>query len=225
MATFTSIALTLTIALSAVVGVTTPSYPRPSNIAFTQPRAVVAAAPDPVVPGLPPFELPEIDELIVERFPAIDAAAQFRDDWGNRRSGGRRHQGTDIYADKGAPLLAVADGVVVSMQSGGKGGFTLRLSHADGWETWYMHLDNDTTGTDDGKAGELAAFADGLEVGDSVTAGQVVAYMGDSGNAEDGRPQLHFELLRAGQKVNPYPQLAHAWARYLRTLTLAGSMR
>ena len=151
-------------------------------------------------------------------------STEFRDDWGDRRSGGRRHRGTDVYALKGTPIVAVADGFVQSMHEGGKGGYMLRLIHADGWESWYMHLDNDTAGTDDGQGGDASAYAAGLAPGDFVAAGTVIAYIGDSGNAETGAPHLHFELHHRGRKVNPHPHLLHAWVRYVRTLSLGGSM-
>lgn len=216
------------IASSILVGLSIMLTPfSPESIPRLNPLqlpAAVAAQPDPVLPGPPPIELPQINEIIIERFPALEVTASFRDDWGNRRSGSRRHQGTDVYASKGAPLVAVADGVVESMHAGGKGGFMLRVTHEDGWETWYMHLDNDTAGTDDGKAGEAAAFAEGIAVGDLVEAGQVVAYLGDSGNAEDGQPHLHFELHHRGKKVNPFPQLAHARVRYLNALAREASI-
>lgn len=167
----------------------------------------------------------EHQSTVIEQFPTRDPAIRFRDDWRNRRSGGRRHQGTDIYADKGTPLVAVADGFVRSMHAGGKGGYMLRIAHADGWETWYMHLDNDTPGSDDGAGGEAAAFAEGIAVGDFVEAGQVVAYVGDSGNAESGEAHLHFELHQRGRKTNPYPHLADAWDRQLMALQVGGSVQ
>jgi murein DD-endopeptidase MepM/ murein hydrolase activator NlpD len=189
-----------------------------SIVAAVMPGLVADA---PATPPDPPT-VAEHESLVIEHFPTEDGATQFRDDWRNRRSGGRRHQGTDIYAGKGTPIVAVADGFVRSLHSGGKGGYMLRIVHADGWETWYMHLDNDAPGTDDGNGGEGAAYAEGLAVGDLVEAGQVVAYIGDSGNAESGEAHLHFELHHRGNKVNPYPHLADAWDRYLGTLDIGG---
>jgi murein DD-endopeptidase MepM/ murein hydrolase activator NlpD len=178
-------------------------------------------------PSSPP-EVPTVAEPegpVIEHFPTRGVATRFRDDWRNRRSGGRRHEGTDIYAGKGTPIVAVADGFIRSMQAGGKGGYMLWIAHADGWETWYMHLDNDTPGSDDGAGGEAAAFAEGIAVGDFVEAGQVVAYVGDSGNAESGEAHLHFELHQRGRKTNPYPHLADAWDRQLMALQVGGSVQ
>jgi len=201
--------------------------------ALTSIVLAAAIAVGTVLPTLEPTEasdasvgasLSDREDLVVEHFPTLNTATRFRDDWRNRRSGGRRHEGTDIYASKGSPIVAIADGVVRSMQSGGKGGYMLRIEHDDGWETWYMHLDNDSPGSDDGDAGENAAFAADLEVGDFVEAGDVVAFVGDSGNAETSEPHLHFELHHGGRKTNPYPHLAAAWERYVQSLAAVGSV-
>ena len=71
-------------------------------------------------------------------------------------------------------VVAVADGFVEAMEDGRRSGYYVRLRHADGWVTWYIHLNNDTPGTDDGAGGPEAAFAPGLEVGDFVAAGDVI---------------------------------------------------
>jgi murein DD-endopeptidase MepM/ murein hydrolase activator NlpD len=188
----------------------------------------VSAALSGLAAGSLPIAAPELTErtpTVIAQFPTSDLATRFRDDWRNRRSGGRPHQGTDIYAGKGTPVVAVADGIIRSMHSRGKGGYMLWIDHAEGWESWYMHLNNDTPGTDDGEAGESAAFAEGLAVGDFVTAGQVVAFVGDSGNAESGDSHLHFELHHRGRRTNPYQLLADAWEQYLRTVEVGGSPR
>lgn len=187
-------------------------------------RSATTASESPLAIGSPAATIARADLIVID-FPIGDAATRFRNDWRNRRSGGRHHEGTDIYAEKGTPIVAVADGFIRSMHSGGKGGYMLRIEHADGWETWFMHLDNDHPGTDDGKGGESAAFAAGLGVGDFVEAGQVVAFVGDSGNAESGEAHVHFELHHRGRKVNPYPQLTAAWDRYQRSLIVAGEVR
>jgi hypothetical protein len=81
----------------------------------------------------------------------------------------------------------------------------LALRHDDGWESWYIHLNNDTPGTDDGLG---YGIVDGLESGSHVTAGQLIGWVGDSGNAEWAGSHLHFELHDpAGTVVNPTPHV------------------
>jgi murein DD-endopeptidase MepM/ murein hydrolase activator NlpD len=129
----------------------------------------------------------------------------------DRDGGGRRHHGQDIMAPKMAPLVACFDGVVQFFRSRG-GHNTLSITSDDGWVAWYMHINNDTPGTDDGQGGDKYAFAPGLQPGDRVVAGQLVAFCGDSGNAEGTAPHLHFELHDAwGSGVlNPGPSLRAA---------------
>src|SRR5680860_1220203 len=98
-------------------------------------------------------------------FPHEDVTSAFGNDWGDARSGGRHHEGTDIFGEKHSPVHAVADGFVTAMEDGALSGFYVRISHQDGWESWYMHLNNDSPGTDDGAAGAAGAFAPDLEVG------------------------------------------------------------
>ncbi len=124
---------------------------------------------------------------------------------------GHLHEATDImtYGVKGLPVVAVADGVIDWMSSTCCG---LSVDHGGGWETWYIHLNNDTPGTDDGKAWGIA---DGLGRGSQVTAGQVIGWVGDSGNAESTAPHLHFEIKKDGVKLNPYPYLLRAQESYV----------
>ncbi|CAN5324443.1 MAG: M23 family metallopeptidase [Acidimicrobiia bacterium] len=149
-------------------------------------------------------------------FPLAPAEIRYDNTWGAARSGGRRHQGIDIMAPKRTVVMAVAGGLVETLDAASGAGYYIRLVHEGGWETWYMHLDNDTAGTDDGRGGAATAYADGLEVGDEVVAGQIIGYVGDSGNAEWTGPHLHFELHTDGYAVNPYPSLIDADARITR---------
>lgn len=134
---------------------------------------------------------------------------RFGQDFGDPRAGRRRHAGTDILADKMTPVVAVADGTVWWAHDV-RGGdcCDLALRHRDGWVTVYVHLNNDTLGTDDG---EGFGIAPGITEGTPVTAGQVIGWVGDSGNAEAKAPHLHFELRRPnGQAINPFPSLRAA---------------
>ncbi|NIU17798.1 MAG: M23 family metallopeptidase, partial [Actinobacteria bacterium] len=86
----------------------------------------------------------------------------------------------------------------------------LAIRHDSGWESWYLHLNNDTPGTDDGAGWGIMP---GLERGSRVRAGQVIGWMGDSTNAESTAPHLHLELHDpAGNPVDPYPHLRSSLA-------------
>jgi murein DD-endopeptidase MepM/ murein hydrolase activator NlpD len=199
MARLFRLALVVSLAAVAAIGSATASAP-----------AASAAEAGDVAP----------DDFVLTRFLHEDDIDGFSDTWGAARSGGRRHQGTDVMAPKGTPVVAVADGFVEAMEDGRRSGYYVRLRHADNWVTWYIHLNNDTPGTDDGSGGPEAAFAPGLEVGDFVAAGDVIGYTGDSGNAESRAAHTHFELQHNDRYLNPYPYLQAAWDRLQRELEL-----
>ncbi|HSJ71210.1 MAG TPA: M23 family metallopeptidase [Acidimicrobiia bacterium] len=125
----------------------------------------------------------------------------------------REHHGIDIftYGYKGFPIVAAHDGTVTKVTyDEGNPGCSVRIRSKDRWETRYYHLNNDVPvpGTD-----EIGAPcpAPGIEVGTEVVAGQIIGYMGDSGNAEDTPPHLHFELRnRSGYPIDPYRSLKNA---------------
>jgi murein DD-endopeptidase MepM/ murein hydrolase activator NlpD len=160
-----------------------------------------------------------VDDLYI-RFPQLDEQTEFVDSWGEGRSGGRRHRGADLMGTKMAPVVAVLDGVIETMRKGGISGYYIRIEHRDGISSWYMHLNNDSPGTDNGRGGSDYAFADDLAVGDTVEAGQVIGFVGDSGNAEWSGAHTHFELHIDGRAVNPYPYLHDAWERWLLELAI-----
>ena len=141
----------------------------------------------------------------------IQGSFSYRDDFGDPRGTGGTHQGNDLMVPKGRPLLAVVDATVrrIFVDDGkASQGNMLVLRDADGWEYWYIHINNDTPGTDDGLNPMEHAFAAGITVGAKVTAGQVVASAGDSGNAESTGSHLHFEIHPPGAPaVSPYPSL------------------
>lgn len=156
---------------------------------------------------------PQDAELKLSVFPVGTSRVNFWDSWGARRSGGRRHQGIDIMSVRGEPALAVADGTVVAMDYHPMSGYFIRIDHGSGWTSTYMHLNNDTLGTDDGAGGTWTAFYPTLTVGAKVAAGDVIGYVGDSGNAEGTAPHIHFELKHDRAKTNPYPFLRDVWNR------------
>ncbi len=109
-----------------------------------------------------------------------------------------------MMGPKMVPLIAAADGVVSWMRHDTARGNTLDITDSAGWTYRYIHINNDTPGTDDGANRFEFAFAPGIARGAPVKAGQVVGYMGDSGNAERVGPGLHFEIERPnGSALNP----------------------
>lgn len=98
----------------------------------------------------------------------------------------KMHQGTDMAAPSGTPVVAPADGVVVEARRWGGYGNWLRIRHANGLETGYGHL---------------SRYGSGIRAGQRVRQGQVVAYVGSTG-ASTG-PHLHYEMWRSGQRINP----------------------
>ena len=126
-------------------------------------------------------------------------AAELKDTYGAARSGGRTHRGVDIFAAKGTPVLAAARGIVVKRASGGAGGTALYVRGEDGRTVYYYaHLDR---------------YRAGLTEGDLVRRGDVVGYVGETGNAS--RPHLHFAVTAVsdpnrwwrGRDLNPVPLL------------------
>jgi hypothetical protein len=109
----------------------------------------------------------------------------------------RRHFGQDLMGYKLERLIATFNGTVTYLQretSPGQGNY-LSIRSLDGlWTVNYLHINNDTPGTDDARGTAKDAFLPGLHVGSPVVKGQLVGWMGDSGNAESTGPHLHFEL-------------------------------
>jgi len=155
-------------------------------------------------------------EFVIKAFPHETSIVRFSDTWGAQRSGGRGHTGTDIMSPKGTWVVAVDDGIVERLDWNRLSGWNIMIRHADGWTSHYLHLNNDSTGTDDGEGGEEAAFVEGLEVGSFVKAGEVIGFVGDSGNAEHSGSHTHFELHVDGKRVDPYPFLEEAMDRKVR---------
>ena len=117
--------------------------------------------------------------------------SQFANDWGFPRSGGRGHSGTDMFAPRGTPVLAPVAGVV-SFGNGTIGGHQFRLAGDDGTTYIGSHLE------DFGASGR-------------VSAGTVIGYVGNSGNAAGGATHLHFEVRPDdGSSMNPFPLVTAA---------------
>jgi murein DD-endopeptidase MepM/ murein hydrolase activator NlpD len=127
----------------------------------------------------------------------VQGEVEFIDSWGYPRMSGTAsahwHQGTDIFAPMGTPLVATESGVLDRVGTAGLGGMRLWLDGDSGNSYYYAHL---------------IAFAPGMTDGVRVNAGDVVGFVGDTGNAKGTSPHLHFEVHPGGgDAVNPYPLL------------------
>ena len=148
-------------------------------------------------------------------FPVVGTYS-YTDTFGACRSGCTRgHEGTDIMAAKLTRLVAARDATVSWLKNtataDGTEGNYLILRDAEGWEYWYIHINNDTPGTDDGANPPEWIFAPGIVRGSEVRAGELVGYVGDSGNAERTAPHVHFEIHKPdGTIINPYRSLQEA---------------
>ena len=113
--------------------------------------------------------------------------------WKAPRSGGRRHDGQDIFAKKGTPVVSATDGIVVRIGTSSLGGKIVSVMGNGGRVYYYAHLDR---------------YAETLKVGDDVKAGTTLGYVGNTGNARTTPPHLHFGVYTATGAMNPLPLLA-----------------
>ena len=147
-----------------------------------------------------PSEVAEPSNLI---FPVLNGA-RWKDTFG-KMIVGLKHAGQDLMAPKMTPLVACFDGVVQLKIAGSDaemGGNSVSLNGDSGWLAVYAHLNSDAPGLKDGKGSAKYAFAPGLKSGDHVRAGQLLGYLGESGNARKSVPHCHFELIRKGAPVS-----------------------
>jgi len=131
-------------------------------------------------------------------------ASQLRDSYHAGRSGGRTHKAIDIMAPRGTPVLAAADGTILRLRQGSLGGNAIYQLDRDGrTRYYYAHLDR---------------YRRGLREGEPVRQGEVIGYVGDTGNAGRGNYHLHFSVAILsdvrryweGENLNPYVLLREA---------------
>jgi len=128
-------------------------------------------------------------------------ASQLSDTFTDARSADRVHDAIDIMAPAGTPVLAVADGRAEKLFTSKLGGLTLYQFNRDGTLAYYY--------------AHLQRYADGLTEQQVIRRGQVIGYVGTTGNASPDAPHLHFAIFMLGSEkqwwkgdaVNPYPRL------------------
>jgi len=122
----------------------------------------------------------------------VQPACYFIDTWQDPRGTVRKHEGVDIIANLGTPLLAVSDGIITKSYDAATSSLSgngLRLTAADGTYFFYAHLDS---------------IAPGIAIGTAVKAGQVIGFVGSTGDTNTNH--LHFEVHpKGGAAVNPFP--------------------
>ncbi|WP_126944359.1 M23 family metallopeptidase [Xanthomonas sp. BRIP62418] len=129
------------------------------------------------------------------------SSGQLQNTFTDARSEGRVHDAIDILAPTGTPVIAVADGTVEKLFNSERGGLTIyQFDPAGTYCYYYAHLER---------------YADGLAEKQSIRRGQIIGYVGSTGNADPAAPHLHFEIHRLGPEkqwwkgevLNPYPVL------------------
>lgn len=111
------------------------------------------------------------------------------DTWGAARSQGRTHEGIDIFAPRGTPIQSTTQGIVSKVGNNNLGGRVVVVVGPGGAGHYYAHLED---------------YAD-ISPNDWVNAGDIIGYVGDSGNAKGTPPHLHYGIYINGSAVNPYP--------------------
>lgn len=180
-----------------------PDVPPPDSSEVDPP---LLATPDPqVTTGPVDSSIAAVESDLDDRKLVIPVQGirpnQLIDTYNEARSAGRVHNAIDIIADRGTPVVAVTGSTVLKLFKSDRGGITLYLLDPDGRTVYYY--------------AHLQGYAPGIVEGKRVRQGEVIGYVGDSGNAVPGNTHLHFEItivqdrsrFWSGVPVNPYPLL------------------
>ncbi|AVR96321.1 M23 family metallopeptidase [Pseudoduganella armeniaca] len=163
------------------------------------PEVVPPAPVSPVATNVEMNVKPSIGPLLVPV--AGVSAKELTDTFNQARGSERRHEALDIMAAKGTPVLAVADGKVVKLFNSKQGGLTVyQFDPSEKYAYYYAHLDS---------------YAPDLKEGQQLRRGQMVGYVGVTGNSDPNAPHLHFAIFELGPDknwwqgtpVNPFPYL------------------
>jgi len=175
----------------------------PAATAIDEPPNAVVEVPSPTSgrTGVIPSTAPEAMDLTARRltipvsgFPADKLVRSYDES----RSGQRQHEAIDILAPRNTPVVAVEDGTVAKLFNSKAGGLTLyQFDPSQQFSYYYAHLDR---------------YAEGIKEGDRVRRGQLLGYVGTSGNAPKDTPHLHFAVYRLtsekrwweGTPIDPY---------------------
>ena len=118
--------------------------------------------------------------------------AQVPNSWGAARSGGRSHRGVDIFAARGTPVLSATEGIFIRVGTNALGGQVINVLGPGRQSHYYAHLDR----------------YGGFKTGDVVHAGNIIGYVGNTGNARDTPPHLHYGVYDPVEgAINPWPLL------------------
>lgn len=185
-----------------------PSMPAPPTVEGS--GQVPSVQPPPVNgmpgPATPPSNAPGIS-LPIDNLQLRDIQDTFNQ---SRGGGSRKHEATDIMAPRGTPVRAVSDGTIKKLFLSKPGGITIyQFDPTETYCYYYAHLDR---------------YADNLREGMQVKRGDLIAYVGSTGDADPSAPHLHFAITELGPQknwwqgtpINPYPMLVDAWQRQAR---------
>ncbi len=175
--TTTTVASTTT----TVGGTTSTAAGGTTTTAISGGTTTTSAATPTTVPPPPPA---------ASRVCPVDGAVTFRDSWGEPRGGGRTHKGTDMMAARWTPMVAIEAGYIYQVSWHSSGGLGIYIKGVSGAMWYYAHSQ---------------AVAEGIRAGTSVVPGQLIGYVGSSGNAST--PHLHFGYQPNANWIyaNPYP--------------------
>jgi murein DD-endopeptidase MepM/ murein hydrolase activator NlpD len=187
--------------------------PQPTVSSDTVHAATAVSTSTPTIPSAAPHETPSATRVDLPRTESTSfprhvtipvqgvSAADIHDTFSESRGADRKHEATDILAARGTPVIAADDGLIKKLFTSEQGGLTLyHFDPTEEYSYYYAHLDR---------------YADGIREGVTVKRGEVIGYVGTTGNAPPNTPHLHFGIFKLGAEknwwegvpINPYPIL------------------
>ncbi len=177
------------IALSLCAFVLTTSVPVPTHASARTERASWVAAAK-AERKAKKFGRKPVKEFAV---PVLGVQVEeLSDTWGDARSNGRTHEGVDIIAPRGSVIVSPTKAVVIRIGKDALGGNVVYTANAGGERYYYAHLDR---------------VANGLKVGQELKIGDVIGYVGNTGNASSTVPHLHLGIYGKKGATNPFPRI------------------